>query len=85
MCKGGVALHQKFIEPMGYEMSIKLIEGYTQIILEYEQDTECPRWGTYDENLRIVESELYSKESKNKVVKERFYPKGMCHVKEGIQ
>ena len=28
----------KFIEPMGYEMSAKLIEGYAQIILEFEKD-----------------------------------------------
>ena len=26
----------KFIEPMGYEMSAKLFEGYAQIILESE-------------------------------------------------
>ena len=36
----------KFIEPMGYEMSEELIEGYAQIILHLCFDSKCPRWGT---------------------------------------
>ena len=32
----------KFIEPMGYEMSEELIEGYAQIILHSEVDSKCP-------------------------------------------
>ena len=39
----------KLTEPMGYELSIELIEGYVKIILESKQDIECPRWGTYQE------------------------------------
>ena len=60
----------RFIEPMRYEMSTKLIEGYVQIILLSEKDTKCPRWGTYEEKMRIVHSERYNKESKKKVEKE---------------
>ena len=60
----------KFIEPMGYEMNAKLIEGYVKIILESKQDTKYPKWGTYEERSRIVQSELYSKERKKKVEKE---------------
>ena len=33
-CMEVVVLRVKFIEPMGYEMSEELIEGYTQIILQ---------------------------------------------------
>ena len=60
----------KVIESMGYEVSAELIEGYVQIILEFEQDIECPRWGTYDERLKIVESKIHSKENRRKVEKE---------------
>ena len=42
----------KFIEPMGYEMSIELIEGYAQVILQSKKDIECPRWGNYKEKMR---------------------------------
>ena len=33
----------KFIEPMGYEMSIEVLEEFLQIILHLEIDKECPR------------------------------------------
>ena len=32
-CMEAVIIRVKFIEPMGYEMSEELIEGYAQIIL----------------------------------------------------
>ena len=41
-----VVLRVKFIKPMGYEMSIELIEGYVQIILQLEKEIECHTWGT---------------------------------------
>lgn len=42
----------KFIQPMGYEMSAELIEGYAQIILYLEKETKFPRWDTYEEKIR---------------------------------
>ena len=68
-CMEVVEPRVKFIEPMGYEMSAKLIEGYAQIILQSERDTKYPRWGTYDEKVREVYFELHRKETKNKVEK----------------
>ena len=47
-CMEAMIPRVKFIEPMVYEMSTKLIKGYAQIILKSEKDTKCPRWGTYD-------------------------------------
>ena len=44
----------KFIEPMGYEMSAELIEGYAKKKFESKIDTSCPRWGTYEEKIREV-------------------------------
>ena len=58
---------------MGYEMSVELIEGYAQIILQSKKDLEGPRWGTYEENMRIVHLELYNNESKKQVEKEIDY------------
>ena len=54
---------------MGYEMSIELIEGYTQIIFQLEIDTSCPRWGKYEEKIREVQSKQAVQESQNKVEK----------------
>ena len=54
---------------MGYEMSIKIIEGYAQIILKSKIDTSCPRWGTYEEKIREVQSKQAVQESKKKVKK----------------
>ena len=54
---------------MGYEMSIELIEGYAQIILQSEVDSSCPRWGTYVENIKEVESKQAAQESQEKVEK----------------
>ena len=42
-CMEAVILRVKFIEPMGYEMSEDIIEGYAKVILFYEKDIECPR------------------------------------------
>ena len=42
-CMKAVVPHAKFIEPMGYEMSIELVEGYAKIILHSKVDYECPR------------------------------------------
>ena len=53
-CMEVVIPRVKFIEPMGYELSAKLIEGYTQIILHSEIDSTCPIWGTYEEKIREV-------------------------------
>ena len=33
----------KFIDPIGYEISVELIEGYAQIILQSNKESECPR------------------------------------------
>ena len=46
----------KFIEPMGYEMSVEMIEVYVQIILHFEVESICPRWGTCNEKIREVKS-----------------------------
>ena len=43
-----------FIQPMGYEVSEELLEGYTKFVLESKRDIECPRWGTYEEKLSEV-------------------------------
>ena len=59
----------KFIETMGYEMSINLIEVYAQIILHSEVDFGCPRWGTYAEKIKEVQSKLMEKDTKKKVEK----------------
>ena len=44
-CMEVVVPRMKFIKIMGYEMSLELIEGYVQIILQLEVDNSCPRWG----------------------------------------
>ena len=54
---------------MGYEMSAKLIEGYVQIILQSKIDTSCPRWGTYEENIREVQTKQVVQDSTKKVKK----------------
>ena len=59
----------KFIEPMGYEMSAELIEGYAQIILQSKIDTSCPRWGTYEEKIREVQSKQATQDFEKKVKK----------------
>ena len=53
-CMEAVIPRMRFIEPMGYEMSAKLIEGYVQIILQLDIDTSYPRWGTYVEKIKEV-------------------------------
>ena len=50
-------------------MSAKLIEGYVQIILHYEVDSNFPRWGTYIEKMREVKTSKIIKDSKKKVDK----------------
>ena len=40
---------------MGYEMSVELIEDYAQIILHFELDSKCPRWGTYAKKMKLVQ------------------------------
>ena len=54
---------------MGYEMSAELIKGYTQIILQFEIDPTCPRWGNYEEKIKEVQSKQAAKESQKKVEK----------------
>ena len=68
-CMEVVVPRMKFIEPMGYEMSVELIEGYVQIILQSKVDTSCPRWGTYEEKVREVQSKQAAQDSKKKVKK----------------
>ena len=51
-CMEEVETRVKFINPMGYEMRGKIIEGYAKIIIESQRDKECHKWGTYEENLR---------------------------------
>ena len=41
---------------MGCEMNEEFIEGYVQIILHLEVDSECPRHGAYIKNMREVET-----------------------------
>ena len=53
-CMEAVIPRMKFIEPMGYKMSTDLIEGYSKIILQFEVDSSCPRWGTYAEKIKEV-------------------------------
>ena len=55
-CMEAVVPRIKFIEPMGYEMSANIIEGYAQIILQSKFDTSCTRWGTYEENIRELQT-----------------------------
>ena len=59
----------KFIETMGYEQSDELIKGYAQIILHFDVDSRCPRWGTYAEKMREVKTNIILKESKKKIEK----------------
>ena len=68
-CMEAIILRMKFIEPMGYEMSTELIENYVKIILQSEIDTSCPRWGTYEEKIREVQSKQAVQESQKKVEK----------------
>ena len=68
-CMDEVEPRVKFIEPMGYEMSEELIEGYMQMILYLDKDTRFPRWGTYEEKMKEVHFELHSKEIKRNVEK----------------
>ena len=42
-CMEAVIPKMKFIEPMGYEMSTELIEGYAQFILQSDVDISCER------------------------------------------
>ena len=62
-CMEVVIPRVKFIKPIGYETSIELIEGYAHIILQSEIDSSCPRWGTYEEKIREVQSKQAAKES----------------------
>lgn len=66
-CMEVVEPRVKFIEPIGYEMSAELIKGYAQIILKLEKYIDCPRWGTCEEKMREVHSEIHSNEHKKKV------------------
>ena len=50
-CMEAVVRRVKFIEPMGYEMSEDLIEGYVMIILHSEVDSNYPRWGMFTKNV----------------------------------
>ena len=68
-CMEVIVPRVKFIDPMGYELSEDVIEGYVKIILEFEKDKDTPRWGTYAEKIREVESKLYNKEIKKNVEK----------------
>ncbi len=54
-CMEAIIPRVKFIEPMGYEMSVELIEGYAQIILHSKVDSTCPRWETYNEKIGEVQ------------------------------
>ena len=69
MCIEVVEPRVNLIEPKSYEMSKELIEGYTKIILESKKDIECPRWGTYEENMREVHMGLHSKQVEKNVEK----------------
>lgn len=68
-CMEAMEPRVNFIEPMGYEMSEEIIEGYTKIILYSKRDIECQIWGTHEEKIREVRSKLHSKEIKNNVEK----------------
>ena len=68
-CMEVVIPRVKFIEPMGYEMSVEVIEGFVQIILHSKVDSECPRWETYVEKMKEVQSILMEKDTKKKVDK----------------
>ena len=50
-CMEAVEPRVKLIEPMRYEMSAEIIEGYLQIILQSKKDTKCPRCGTYEDKI----------------------------------
>lgn len=69
-CMDVVEPRVKFVDPMGYEMSENLKGPYVKIILESDRDKEYPRWGTYEEKMKELYSELYSKENKKKVENE---------------
>ena len=68
-CMEALVPRMKFVEPMGYEMSVELIEGSVQIILQFEVDTSCPRWGTYEEKIREVQSKQAVQNFEKKVKK----------------
>lgn len=63
-CMGEMELRVKFIDPMGYEMSEDVIEGYVKIMLKFEKDKDSLRRGTYAKKIKEVERKLYSKEIK---------------------
>ena len=62
-CIEAVIPRVKFIKPMGYEMSTEVLEGFVQIILHSKVDNECPRWGTYQEKMRVVQSILMEEDT----------------------
>ena len=64
----------KSVEPKGYKMREKLIEGYAKIILKSKEDKNTPRWGTCVEKIKEVESKLYNKEIKNNFFIEMLHP-----------
>ena len=68
-CMEAEVPRMKFIEPMGYEMSIELIEGYAQIILQSKVDSSCLIWGTYEENIREVQTKQAVQDFEKKVKK----------------
>lgn len=47
----------------------EFVEGYVKIILESEQDKECPRWGTYEVNVKEIDIQFHRKEVKRRVEK----------------
>ena len=59
----------KFIEPIGYEMIVELIEGCVYIILESKKEMDFPRWGTYEEKVLELHYEFQIKERKKNVEK----------------
>lgn len=68
-CMEAMKPRVKFVEPICYEISEELIESYVKINLESDKDKECPRWGAFEEKMKEVHSELYSKDIKMKVDK----------------
>ena len=68
-CMEAIVPRVKFIEPMGYEMSVELIEGNAQRILHSRVDSGCPRWGTYTEKIKEVQTNIMDKDIKKKVDK----------------
>lgn len=65
-CMEVVEPRTKQIHPLGYEVEEHILESYAQVLLSAPKDPNEPRWGTYEEKTREVDSVLCSAAIKRK-------------------